>query len=215
MIVSLGVVNFKISFAQVKEIDRVNKLMLLVVNSSESFTEQKRKEYTWNIFSEYEIRLTYKKIITFGCVNGIFVNFTIPNWMKFITQLKSETDRLFSKLPKWFCLKGSKGAIPFNCVYIGREFKKGYYNLEASKYQNPFKLRDYNGCIEKVCLLFRDYFVRDCVKIIEDLEELDGKMLGCFCELTNNCHGDEIIKIRRDQLENSVIIIMDVEMHLN
>lgn len=78
-------------------------------------------------------------------------------------------------------------------VYIGRagKGKDGYFG-------NPFPLIEKNSEEKReVCLqLYREYFNK---RIVDDpefrrrIEELDGKVLGCFCK-PKLCHGDIIVE---------------------
>lgn len=65
-------------------------------------------------------------------------------------------------------------------VYCGR----------PSKWGNPFKIgRDGNR--REVIEKFANYFITS--GLIEDIEELRGKVLGCHCR-PNNCHLDIIVE---------------------
>lgn len=66
-------------------------------------------------------------------------------------------------------------------VYIGR----------GSKWGNPFKIgRD--GTREEVIRKYEKYLL-DNPKLMEDLSELKGKRLACYCKPLA-CHGDVLIK---------------------
>lgn len=69
-------------------------------------------------------------------------------------------------------------------VYIGR----------GSKWGNPFVIGqdgDRNTVIEK----YREWILTQ--PQINDLEELRGKRLGCFCK-PNRCHGDILVELLND-----------------
>lgn len=70
-------------------------------------------------------------------------------------------------------------------VYIGR----------GSKWGNPYKI-GVAGDRAKVISLYREHLIRQLRKGIiskEDLLELDGKRLGCFCK-PHACHGDVLVE---------------------
>jgi len=70
-------------------------------------------------------------------------------------------------------------------VYIGRAVPR--LGLPQSKWANPFRIgRDgtREECIEK----YRAYLLGRS-DLLEDLEELRGKVLGCWCK-PEACHGD-------------------------
>ena len=69
-------------------------------------------------------------------------------------------------------------------VYIGR----------GSKWGNPFKLGD-GVSRDEVIQKYRRYLweqIKAGVITKQDLIELDGKRLGCFCK-PKSCHGDVIV----------------------
>ena len=67
-------------------------------------------------------------------------------------------------------------------VYIGR----------GSKWGNPFKIpRDGNR--EQVIEKYRQYILSK-PELLNDLEELRGKTLGCWCRPAK-CHGDVLIEL--------------------
>lgn len=79
--------------------------------------------------------------------------------------------------------------IPENAVYIGRKSYK--HGLPESKFHNPFPLvkgEPRGSTIDK----YRTYLwnqIKSGKITIEDLLELDGKDLVCYCH-PNPCHGD-------------------------
>ena len=70
-------------------------------------------------------------------------------------------------------------------VYIGR----------PSKWGNPFKI-GIHGTREEVVHLFEEWLLMES-DIIEDIEELKGKNLVCFCA-PKLCHGDILLKYAND-----------------
>jgi hypothetical protein len=77
-------------------------------------------------------------------------------------------------------------------IYIGR------WNPRIpidSKYRNPFKIGidgDRLECLKK----FKEYFYSNSALMIDAVQELKGKILGCWCkeegksEMETLCHGD-------------------------
>lgn len=72
-------------------------------------------------------------------------------------------------------------------VYIGR----------PSKWENPFRI-GVDGNRKEVLRKYYNYFLKE-TNLFDDLEELSGKRLGCFCKPLD-CHGD----ILRNQLLNKI-----------
>jgi len=65
-------------------------------------------------------------------------------------------------------------------VYIGRPGKWG----------NPFKIGK-NGTRKEVIEKYRKWILKS-PKLLKDLKELRGKVLGCWCK-PKPCHGDVLI----------------------
>jgi len=76
-------------------------------------------------------------------------------------------------------------------IYIGRRCTLGGWNLPASKWANPFSVREHGR--EKSLLLYEDY-LRRSPDLLRALPELEGKILGCWCK-PDSCHGDILIKL--------------------
>ncbi len=80
--------------------------------------------------------------------------------------------------------------------------KKSQYDVlidRTSKWGNPFVI-GVDGTRSEVIQKFRDWAINN-KKFMESLDELDGKVLGCWCK-PEACHGDvilELIKIRKRQ----------------
>jgi hypothetical protein len=75
-------------------------------------------------------------------------------------------------------------------VYIGR--KNTRFNLAQSKWANPF-IRGIDGSREEVIKKYRDW-VLDQPNLINNISELNGKILGCWCH-PKRCHGDVLIEL--------------------
>ena len=76
-------------------------------------------------------------------------------------------------------------------IYIGR----------GSKWGNPFSHRDgtkaeYIVSSRKEAIESYENWIRygDGEHLLDDLHELDGKILGCFCK-PKACHGDILLKL--------------------
>ena len=67
-------------------------------------------------------------------------------------------------------------------VYIGR----------GSKWGNPFKI-GIDGTREDVIEQYRDW-IQTQPHLLNSLEELRGKILGCFCS-PQACHGDILVEL--------------------
>lgn len=76
-------------------------------------------------------------------------------------------------------------------VYIGR----------GSKWGNPFVI-GVDGTREEVVSKYKDWILQQ-PELLNDLEELKGKTLGCFCK-PKNCHGDILIELLNEKNEKKV-----------
>ncbi len=94
-------------------------------------------------------------------------------------------------LEKWM-----KGENNVYCGRNGRIFIKNkttgssdIFHYKKSKYHNPFTVKKYGleGCLR----LYEEHFIKELLK---DVKELEGKILGCWCEKDNECHVDIILK---------------------
>src|SRR3990167_1052603 len=77
-------------------------------------------------------------------------------------------------------------------VYIGRKVTLGGWNLHQSKWANPFKIKEC-GSAENAVRKYED-FIRKQPRLLQDLYELEGKTLGCWCK-PEPCHGDVLVKL--------------------
>ena len=85
-------------------------------------------------------------------------------------------------------------------IYIGRAGRifikdkgtgdKIIFHCKKSIFHNPYNLKEYNLCDS--LYLYEKYLIKSL--LINNLEQLWGKNLGCFCESGNHCHGDILIK---------------------
>lgn len=85
-------------------------------------------------------------------------------------------------------LRRLKGEIVQDCdVYIGRACNMGGWKLPQSKWHNPYSVKEYgrDGALER----FRAYIESNENHLLDDLHELSGKRLGCWCKPAP-CHGD-------------------------
>ena len=89
-----------------------------------------------------------------------------------------------------------------NNVYIGRDMTHYVPGAVGSKWQNPFQVNKYgrDKCID----MYKEYIQTDTKKydgktLLESLDELRGKTLGCWCS-PDPCHGDVIIQLLKSKV---------------
>ena len=87
-------------------------------------------------------------------------------------------------------------------VYIGRGRcpKTG----KPSPWGNPFVL-GVDGDREEVLIKYENW-LRNNQVLLRRLHELDGQTLGCWCKPKFSCHGDILIKIRKEQIRTTQIM---------
>ena len=81
-----------------------------------------------------------------------------------------------------------------NNIYIGRALV--YVGAKQSKWHNPFNVKKYG---RDECLRLYEAHLRDS-GLINEIEELRGKNLGCWC-VPERCHGDILL----DALKKSML----------
>lgn len=100
------------------------------------------------------------------------------------------------KIPTRVRIKRENGKVTKGCDnYIGRACFRGGWNLQKSKWANPFTVREYG---REKCLVLYEKHVRES-ELYEELEELSGKSLGCFCEKEEKCHGDVLVNLFKEK----------------
>lgn len=77
-----------------------------------------------------------------------------------------------------------------NSVYIGRNMTFFVSGTVGSKWRNPFSVKKYG---RDKCLEMYEEYIRTS-KLMNDLGELKGKELGCWCH-PKSCHGDILVKL--------------------
>lgn len=106
--------------------------------------------------------------------------------------------RLQNLIPTVVKLKMRHGKVLQGCdIYIGRECSRGGWNLPESKWHNPYRVTPQRS-VKNAVKLFEIY-IRSNTKLLEDIEELFGKKLGCWC-YPSPCHGDILVKLAKERL---------------
>lgn len=94
-----------------------------------------------------------------------------------------------------------------NHLYIGRNMNYYVRGTYKSKWHNPFSVKKYG--LQKSLELFEEYISKN-IDLMNNLHELDGKILGCWCK-PEQCHGDILIKLWRKfaELNKNKVIEFD------
>ena len=80
-------------------------------------------------------------------------------------------------------------------VYIGRAVPE--YDLPASKWGNPFVLRDDSDSERQHSIARYREWIMTRPELMASLEELRGKRLACWCAPLP-CHGDVLVDLLGD-----------------
>lgn len=86
-------------------------------------------------------------------------------------------------------------------VYVGRECNRGGWNLSRSKWHNPYVVGTH-GTLQEVLVKYYNYLTAN-KKLMEDLPQLKGRLLGCWCKTSNDgaitCHAQILANLADGQ----------------
>lgn len=85
-----------------------------------------------------------------------------------------------------------------NHVYIGRNMEFYVKGAKKSKWANPYSVKKYGR--EKALDEYRKKIL-NTPELLNDLEELNGKTLGCWCA-PEKCHGDILVELLKKQCKS-------------
>ena len=101
----------------------------------------------------------------------------------------------FSDLDEWIDHKDHE--------YVGRRGRifihspngsKRRFGYTSSKWHNPFSLKDHT--LEESLELYQEH-IRE-TGLVDDLHELQGKVLGCWCKNRDECHAGILADLVND-----------------
>jgi hypothetical protein len=114
-------------------------------------------------------------------------------------ELSSDIAKSVSSLPKVVHLRRLKGKIVQDCdIYIGRACNMGGWQLAQSKWHNPYSVKQYgrDGALNR----YKTYIESNENNLLNDLHELAGKRLGCWCK-PSRCHGDILRELFKREVQ--------------
>ena len=88
-----------------------------------------------------------------------------------------------------------------NHLYIGRNMNFYVKGALPSKWANPFSSKKYT---RSESLRLYEKYIRES-ELYDQLEELEGKILGCWCAPLS-CHGDVLVKLLKEKSQESLEI---------
>ena len=80
-------------------------------------------------------------------------------------------------------------------LYVGRNMTQYIPGAIGSKWCNLFKV-DKHG--REGCIQLYEEMIRSNKELMDSLDELEGKELGCWCK-PEGCHGDVLIKLVKEK----------------
>ena len=88
-------------------------------------------------------------------------------------------------------------------IFIGSKENRTIFHYNASKWKNPYKIGKRKNLVfsREHCVLMYELWIR--AKIKSDPEtynilELKDKILGCWCNHGDLCHGDVLVKLLKE-----------------
>jgi hypothetical protein len=105
------------------------------------------------------------------------------------------------------CLKRVDGKVKQDCdIYIGRRMYAAGWRLPGSKWANPYKLPKKATKAQRDAVLCKyRMHIRKSPELMNSLEELRDKRLGCWCH-PHSCHGDILIELMNDKARAGAIV---------
>ena len=92
-------------------------------------------------------------------------------------------------LKKWLAMENNLYTGRHGRIFINKEI----FHYPGSKWANPYKISDYS--LSESLQLYEQH-IRD--NLMADLSELTGKVLGCFCDQSNPCHTQVLVKLYKE-----------------
>jgi hypothetical protein len=89
-------------------------------------------------------------------------------------------------------------------------YKKEKYDVKImrpSKWGNPFIIGKDGNRAE--CIRKYKVWIMSQPSLLEDLRELEGKVLGCCCK-PKSCHGDVLVELLEKRTDNEIFEIFEI-----
>ena len=85
-------------------------------------------------------------------------------------------------------------------IVVNKIFQKYDVDISRSgKWGNPFVIGK-DGTREEVIKKYEEY-IRNKPELLNRLNELKNKRLGCYCSPRYKCHGDVLVKLLKEKCE--------------
>ena len=96
-------------------------------------------------------------------------------------------------LEKWMAMPNNLYTGRRGRIFIGSGDEKRIFHYSDSKWGNPYIVPEYS--LEESLKLY-EIHVRE--KLLKDIQELEGKTLGCFCDQSQPCHTKILVKLFKE-----------------
>ena len=98
-----------------------------------------------------------------------------------------------------------------NNVYVGRRgrifINKEIFHFSGSKWSNPYKVSENHYSLDESISLYKQHLITS--GLIDNVEELRGKNLGCFCDQKQICHAQVLVDIlEKEKKEDNTLKIL-------
>ena len=93
-------------------------------------------------------------------------------------------------------------------IYVGRKCTMGGWDIQKdSKWANPYTIKQYGS----EALIKYEQYVRKAPELWDTIEELDGKILGCWCTFDDRsnktkseiCHAQVLLRLLEEKSKTS------------
>ena len=101
-----------------------------------------------------------------------------------IDSLRKEFGDKNMTLDKWMADPNNVYVGRAGRVFIGTKNDMKVFHYKGSKFANPYKVGEYT--LQESLELYDKYLTSS--GLINQIEELRGKNLGCFCDQSRECH---------------------------
>ena len=113
-----------------------------------------------------------------------------------VASLRKESGNVNINLETWISnpvneYVGRRGRIFIHYIDANNEKAKRVFHYPESKWKNPYKVGEANS-LSTSLELYEKHIESD---LVEDLKELSGKNLGCFCDQKGDCHAKVLVRL--------------------
>ena len=102
----------------------------------------------------------------------------------------------YNNLREWMSDKTNLYVGRYGRIFIKEnDGRTTVFNYKGSKWGNPYKVTE-TLPVEQALILYKEHLQTS--GLVNDLEELQGLNLGCFCDINAPCHAKLLAKMVND-----------------